>query len=123
MRKRISVVLAAGLLLGGASAALAAGMQPSNFTMSRSATEMLSLSNTQQQTAWKDLYMGSLNQTSSSFNVKPGAVLPSSIVTAPVTPKAAGDVPALKPFNFAMVNGKLVIVNPSNKKIVEVISG
>jgi hypothetical protein len=62
MRKRISVVLAAGLLSAGASAALAAGMPPSNSTTSRSATEMLSLSSTQQQTAWKDLYMGSLNQ-------------------------------------------------------------
>jgi hypothetical protein len=31
--------------------------------------------------------------------------------------------PALKSFNFAMVNGKLLIVNPSDKKIVQVISG
>jgi hypothetical protein len=29
----------------------------------------------------------------------------------------------LKSFDFAMVNGKLLIVNPSDKKIVEVISG
>ena len=30
-------------------------------------------------------------------------------------------MPALKPFDFAMVNGKLLIVKPSDKKIVEVI--
>jgi hypothetical protein len=133
MRKQISVALAAALLMGGVSAASAtemqqpkaavAGMQQSKSTMARPASDTLSLSSTQQKTAWKDLYMGSLNQTSSGFNAKPGAVLPGKIATAPVTAKAAGDVPALKPFDFAMVNGKLLIVNPSDKKIVEVISG
>jgi hypothetical protein len=92
--------------------------------MARTASDTLSLSSTQQQTAWKDLYMGSLNQKPpAGFDVKEGAVLPRDIATAPVTSKAATDVPALKPFDFAMVNGKLLIVNPSDKKIVEVISG
>jgi hypothetical protein len=47
---------------------------------------------------------------------------PSTIVTAPVTARAAGDVPALKPYKFAMVQEKLVIVNPSDGKIVDVIT-
>ena len=128
MRKQISVALAAGLLMAGVSAASAANMsQPGSTpssTMSRPAGDTLSLTTPQQQTAWKDLYMGSLNQTTpSGFNATPGVVLPPDIATAPVTKKAAADVPALKPFDFAMVGGKLLIVNPSNKKIVEVISG
>ena len=124
MKKQISVALAAGLLMAGVSAASAADMQQPNSTMARPASDTLSLSSTQQQTAWKDLYMGSLNQkTPPAFDVKEGAVLPRDIATAPVTSKAASDVPALKPFNFAMVNGKLLIVNPSDKKIVEVIGG
>lgn len=123
MRRRISVALAAGLLMAGFSAASAGGMQQLTPTNSQRASDTLNLTSTQRQTAWKDLYMGSLNQTSSSFNAKPGAVLPSNIVTAPVTTKASGDVPVLKPFDFAMVNGKLLIVNPSDKKIVDVISG
>ena len=36
--------------------------------------------------------------------------------------KAASDVPALKPYNFAMLQKKLVIVNPSDHKIAEVIT-
>jgi hypothetical protein len=32
-------------------------------------------------------------------------------------------VAALKPFNFANGQGKLLILNPSDKKIVEVITG
>jgi hypothetical protein len=124
MRKHLSVALAAGLLMAGVSAASAGGMQQPSSTMARPASDTLSLSTAQQQTAWKNLYMGSLNQkTPAGFDVKEGAVLPSSITTAPVTSKAASDVPALKPYDFAMVNGKLLIVNPSDKKIVEVISG
>jgi hypothetical protein len=123
MRNQISVALAAGLLMAGVAAASAAEMQPGS-TMSQPVGDTLSLSSTQQQTAWKDLYMGSLNQKPpAGFDAKAGAVLPNSITTAPVTSKAASDVPALKPFDFAMVNGKLLIVNPSDKKIVEVISG
>jgi hypothetical protein len=123
MEKQLSIALAAGLLVAGVCGASATGMQRSNAAMALPASDTLSLSSTQQQTAWKDLYMGSLNQTSSSFKAQPGAVLPRNIAIAPVTTKAAGDVPALKPFDFAMVNGKLLIVKPSDKKIVEVISG
>jgi hypothetical protein len=32
------------------------------------------------------------------------------------------EVPLLKPYDFAMVQKKIVIVNPSDKKIVEVIT-
>ena len=133
MRKQIPVALAVALLMAGVSAVSAAGMQQSNgsaaatsqshSTMAPPASDTLSLSSTQRQSAWKDLYMGSLNQTSPGFDAQQGAVLPRGIATAPVTTKAAGDAPALKPFDFAMVNGKLLIVNPSDKKIVEVISG
>jgi hypothetical protein len=52
-----------------------------------------------------------------------GAIVPSTVKTEPVPSKAATGVPALKSFNFAMVDGKLLIVNPSDKKIVDVISG
>jgi hypothetical protein len=108
--------------MAGVSAASAADMQKPSSTMARAASDTLTLNSTQRQAAWKDLYMGSLNQkTPVGFETKQGAVLPSSITTEPVTSKAASDVPALKPFDFAMVNGKLLIVNPSDKTIVEVI--
>ena len=40
-----------------------------------------------------------------------------------VPSKAARAVPSLRPYDFAMVQGKLLIVNPSDKKVAEVISG
>ena len=48
--------------------------------------------------------MDSLNQdTSADFNAVVGAAVPNTIVIAPVTAQAGSDVPALKPYSFAMV--------------------
>jgi hypothetical protein len=117
MKKQTPLALAAALLLAGVTAASAAGMAPS-------AGHSLALSSAQRKTAWKDLYMGSLNQkTPAGFSAKIGAVLPKGVTVAPVTAKAARAVPALKRYDFAMVQKKLVIVNPSNRKITDVISG
>ena len=83
----------------------------------------LSLSDAQRKTAWQDLYMDSLNQnTPPGFDLVVGATVPNTIVIAPVTAQAGSDVPALRPYSFAMVQKKLLIVNPSNRKIAEVIA-
>jgi hypothetical protein len=39
-----------------------------------------------------------------------------------VTTRAANDVPALNPYRFAMMEHKLMIINPSDGKIAEVIA-
>ena len=118
MNKRTPIALAAALLLSGVTAAAAAGMTQA------SPSDSLSLSSTQQKTAWKDLSMPSLNQAApSGFAVKVGATVPKSVTTAAVNTKAAEAVPALKPYRFAIVQKKLIIVNPSDHKIAEVITG
>ncbi len=40
-----------------------------------------------------------------------------------MTKQAMSDVPVLNPYDFAMVQGKLLIVNPSDRKIAEMITG
>lgn len=126
MKKPTSIVLAAAALLAGMAAASAAPMENANTPsakMAPPASDTLVLSATQQKTAWDDLYTGALNQKApSGFNAAVGATVPSTIVTAPVTAKAASDVPALKPYKFAMLQKKLVIVNPNDGKIAEVIA-
>jgi hypothetical protein len=126
MRKHISIALAAGLLVAGVSAASAAGMSQSNSTTSTMAQPAgtLSLTSAQQKTVWNDLHGQATEQKApSGFNATVGAIVPTTVKTEPVPSKAATSVPALKSFNFAMVDGKLWIVNPSDKKIVDVISG
>jgi hypothetical protein len=90
MKKPIFLAAAVAVLLSGVTAASA-------VTMSKSinASDSRTLTGPQQKTAWHDLYMGSLNQkVPSRFNAVVGAVVPSSITTAPVTSKAARDIPS-----------------------------
>ena len=125
-KTQTAIALATALSLAGISAASAAVMQPNGNAATKmppSASDSLSLSGAQQRTAWNDLYVKSLNQkTPSGFDATVGAVVPHNVEVAPVTSKAASDVPALKPYDFAMLQHKLLIVNPGDKKIAEVIT-
>lgn len=133
MNKKASLALATGLLLAGAATASAAGPQSASSpkappsassTISKPAGDKLSLTSTQQKSAWNDLKGQAANQSPpSGFQAKVGEMVPGSIKTAPVPTKAATDVPSLKSYDFAMVHGKLLIVNPSDKKIADVITG
>jgi hypothetical protein len=133
MKKQTRLALSAALLLAGASAASAAPALPSTLAappvkmaakMAPAAHDTLNLTGAQQKTAWKDLHMKSLNETApSGFHVTVGVVLPKGVATGQMTAKAASDVPALKPYRFAVLGNKLVIVNPTDSKIADVISG
>ena len=116
MSKR--TLLAAVTLLTGVAAASAAGMQ--------SPSDTLKLTSGEERTAWHDLTMPSFSlniAAPAGFSPVIGAVVTHSITTAPVPMKAASDIPALKPYRFAMVEHKLLIVNPSDMKIAAVIGG
>ena len=137
MNKPSLAALSVAVLMAGISAASAgpamsrdnanapAAKMRSDKTQSdktQSANAALTLSDAQRKTALQDLYMDSLNQdTPPGFDAVVGAKVPNTIVIAPVTAQAGSDVPALKPYSFAMVQRKLVIVNPSDRKIASVI--
>jgi Protein of unknown function (DUF1236) len=136
MNKPTLAALSVAVLVLGTAAAPAgprdngnapgAGVQNSAKPQSSKATtqsDTLTLSDAQRKLAWQDLYMDSLNQdTPAGFNAVVGASVPNTIVIVPVTAQAGSDVPPLKPYAFAMVQKKLVIVNPSNRKIADVIA-
>ena len=127
MNTRPSIALTAAVLLTGVAAASAGEPQspaPNDpgVKLSLSPGDSLKLTAAQRKRAWHDLYVTSLNQkTPAGFSATAGAVLPDSVQTAPVTDRAAGDVPALRPYAFAMLQNKLVIVNPIDRTIAEVI--
>jgi hypothetical protein len=123
MTRQISLALAAAMLLGGTLAGSAAGMQSPVGNMSPPAKDTLSLTADQQKTAWNDLSSQAKKQTAPpSFFRSVGNVVSGSVKLEPVTAKAAGDIPALRPYDFAMIEGQLLIVNPSDRKIVAVIT-
>jgi hypothetical protein len=88
------------------------------------AKDSLSLSASQQQTAWKDISAQATKESApASFTAKVGAAVPSDLATHPVPVSTASTVPELRPYQYALLNNnKLLIVNPSDKKIAEIIT-
>jgi len=124
MKTQTAIALAAAALLSGVTAVSAADIPSSHSGMAVKASDTLSLDVTQQKTAWNDLNKQASNQNApSGFEATTGAVVPSGIKISAVPGTAARAVPSLRPYDFAMVHGKLLIVNPSDKKVAEVISG
>ena len=124
MKKQVSIMLAAGLLMAGIPAASAAVLSPSGRAgMSQPLSNALDLTATQRTKAWNDLQkQATERKTPSSFEPTVRSAVPSTIKIEPVPSKAANDVPSLKSYDFAMTEGKLLVVNPSDKKIAAVLS-
>jgi hypothetical protein len=123
MTKQLSLALAAAILLGGNLAAPATSVQPPGANVSPPPKAAISLTADQQKTAWNDLSSQAKKQTAPpSFFRAVGNVVSGSVKLQPITTKAAGDVPALRPYGFAMIEGQLLIVNPSDRKIAAVIT-
>jgi hypothetical protein len=114
MRKQTTIVSAAALLLCGVATATAAtAMHPSDTVI---------LSAAQRSTVWKDLSKQATNQNAPGFDATTGTFVPSTVKIEPMPSKATANNPSLRPYDFAMVNHKLAIVDPSNKVIADVLS-
>jgi uncharacterized protein DUF1236 len=125
----IAVTLTAGI-----GAASAADIHAMSNTMSKTpmskpsamqsmARDNLTLTRSQQRTVWRDLGKQASNQTApSNFTASVGATIPGDVTIKAVPAKVAARVSSLKPYDFALLNDKLVIVNPNDKKVVDVIT-
>jgi hypothetical protein len=118
MRERILIAFVATLLLTGASVTAEA-----LFTPIPSANDMLSLPVQQQQAAWNDLNAQPDQQGPVSFRPATTSAVPSTVTVHMVPAQLAHDVPALAPYDFAKVDGKLLIINPRDMMIAEVVTG
>jgi hypothetical protein len=113
----------AALVLGTGVAANAAdtNAMPGASTQS-GATDNLSLTRVQERTARKDLDRHAWQQSApSSFTPSIGATVPDEITLRAMPQRAANQLPALRPYDFAVLPKQLLIVNPNDKKIVDVI--
>jgi hypothetical protein len=96
----------------------------SKSTSQSMAKDSLSLTSEQKQTAWRDISGIALKvKPPSGFSAKVGAAVPSQITTHPVPVSTASKVPELKSYNYALLdNNKLLIINPGDKKIAQIIT-
>jgi Protein of unknown function (DUF1236) len=123
MKAEKIIALTAAALLSGLTAASAADISSSHSGMARPISDTLSLDATQQKTAWNDLSSASAQNAPAGFNATEGATVPTALKISAVPSKAAHDVNLLGSYDFAKVNGKVLIVNPHDRKVAEVISG
>jgi Protein of unknown function (DUF1236) len=115
MSKQTAIVSAAALLLCGvATASAATAIHPSDTVI---------LSAAQRSAVWNDLSKQATNQSVTGFDATIGTFVPKTVKIEPMPSKTAADFPSLRPYSFAMVGHKLVIVDPSNKVIADVLTG
>jgi hypothetical protein len=130
MKNSMRLTVIAVALLSGLSVAVAAG----GNSMSKQSTEKsastsllkdkLSLTSEQQTTAWQDISKQATKEKAPArFAVKIGAVVPSALMTYPVPMTTSSKVPVLRRYQYALLeNNRLLIVNPHDKKVADVIT-
>jgi hypothetical protein len=130
MKNGISMTVVAVALVAGASVAVAAdsSSMSKEASMKSTSTSMLndkiSLTSKQQRTAWQDISKQATKEKApNSFTAKIGAVIPSTLTTRPVPTTVSEKVPVLRRYQYALLeNNRLLIVNPGDKKVADVIT-
>jgi hypothetical protein len=112
----VTALVAAVLLSGVTAASAASAMKPR-------AQDTLDLTSAQQKMAWNDLDHASNQTAPSGFAADAGAKVPATVKISAVPNKASRDLSQLRAYDFAKVGGKILIVNPSDRKVAEVITG
>jgi Protein of unknown function (DUF1236) len=113
MRKQTAFLSAAVLLVCGVATASAA--------TAMHGTDTVILSAAQRSAVWNDLSKQATNQNAAGFDTTTGTFVPSTVKTEPIPNKVTANNPSLRPYDYAMVDHKLVIVDPSNKVIAAVL--
>jgi hypothetical protein len=105
-------------LVAGAGVASAAGM-----TNSAATHDHLNLTTSQQKEIWQGVNAHATKATApASFKATVGAAAPDSIKLQPLPTKVANEVPAVKSYDYAVLQDQVLIVDPSSRKIVEVVN-
>jgi Protein of unknown function (DUF1236) len=98
------------------------GTAASAATTPQNGTDTVILSAAQRKAVWNDLSKQASNQNASGFDAMTGTFVPSSVKIEPIPSKMTANNPELRPYNYAMVDHKLVIVDPTNKVIADVLT-
>ena len=123
MKSQTAMTLAAAVLLAGATLAVVPASAALFSSSVPKASDSLTLSSQDQKTAWNDLSSAAASNAPASFQPATSSAVPSTLTVHAIPAKTASAVPALRPYDYAKVNGKLLIVNPHDMMIAEVITG
>ena len=109
--------------LGFGAMAVSRASSAALFSSPPQASDILDLSAQEQHTAWSDLSGVQSQNGPSTFKPSTSSAVPSTLQVQAIKGKAASDVPTLAAYDFAKVHDKLLIINPRDMMIVDVIAG
>src|SRR5258708_7596324 len=110
-------VIAAALLLCSIAAASAAGTGP--FLV---ASDDFVLTGAQEQLLWQRIGRNASSTTPSGLIAAVGATLPASVALHALPATVTRQIPAVRPYKYAMLGKMLLIINPTHRAIVDVIT-
>ena len=113
------LAIAATLLLCSIAAASAAGTGP--FLV---ASDELVLTGAQEHLMWQRLVGRNAGSTTtpSGLIAAIGATLPASVALRALPASVTRQIPAVRPYKYAMLGKTLLIINPTDRVIVDVIT-
>jgi hypothetical protein len=82
----------------------------------------IDLTAAQKQTVYQSVSKTKNNAAPTGFRATVGALVPNSVVLAPVPATIADLIPQTTGLESAMVEGQVVLVDPSGKKVMAVIT-
>jgi Protein of unknown function (DUF1236) len=125
MKLQLIALAAAAALASGAGAASAAGQHAtSNDSASMQTTpkDNLALTRSERRIVWRDISRQANKETApANFTAKVGATVPDDLSIQPMPSQVTSRVSALKAYDYALLPKELLIVNPTDKKVVNVI--
>ena len=87
--------------------------------LKQNGAQPLTLTNSQREAIWQML-ANQPNATGKSLNI--GQVVPSSVSLQPFATSVSDQVPAVKSYDYTMLNNQLLIVDPASKKVVAIVA-
>ena len=118
----IAIATAATLVSGAAFATDQHMMSKDSAVMQTTPQDNLALTRGQKRIAWRDISKKASSEAApSNFTAKVGATVPDNLAIQPMPAHVASRVTALKPYDYALLKKELLIVNPNDKKVVDVV--
>lgn len=122
MGKRLRYA-AVGLMLLGTMGFSAAQEANPGAEINPAAAPDLKLTQAQKQTIYLSISNQKQQETApSTFHAGVGAIVPASVELQPLPKTIVELMPELKNYHYAMVSNQVLLVQPKNKQVVEVIT-
>jgi hypothetical protein len=118
-----SILLVSSIGVASAADHGAMSRQSSMSSTASMAKDNLSLTTAQQELAWRDLSKQAASQPApSNFSASQGITIPDNIALRPIPKKVASLLPKLRPYQYARLPNEILIVNPTDKKVADVVN-